>query len=81
MTRKLEDINRAMDSMTARDGVADFLNNPENAQKINGLVEDVRYALMDYQVCTPSPLALIISNISLRYRYDEISTKRVVRRL
>jgi len=27
-----------------------FLGVPENARKVNGLVEDIRDALMDYQV-------------------------------
>jgi hypothetical protein len=47
-----------MDSMTTQKDLADFLNNPENAQRLNGLVEDIRYALMDYQVCTPKKLVL-----------------------
>ena len=28
-----------------------FFNNVENADKLGGLVEDVRDAIMDYQVC------------------------------
>ena len=28
-----------------------FLINTENAQRINGLAEDIREAMMDYQVC------------------------------
>ena len=42
-----------MDSMTARNNLGNFLDNPENAQEFNSLVEDIRYALMDYQVRTP----------------------------
>ena len=53
VSRELEEICRAMNSMTTEDDLADFLNNPENAQRLNGLVEDIRYALMDYQVCIP----------------------------
>jgi hypothetical protein len=69
-----------MDSMTARENFARFLKNPQNAQKLNGLVEDIRYALMDYRVCIPKRLALIVSNICLRLRYNETSTTRVVNR-
>ena len=69
-----------MNSMTTRDGLADFLNNPENAQRLNGLVEDIRYALMDYQVCILSPPAFIVSNIRLRFRYDGIFTPRAVKK-
>lgn len=39
-----------MAAMTTRNDLADFLGNPENAQKLNNLVEDTRYAVMDYQV-------------------------------
>jgi len=38
--------------MTQKDLVF-FLKKSENAQKLNGLVQDIRYALMDYQVCSP----------------------------
>ena len=37
--------------MTTREDPAYFLNSPENAWKLNDLVEGVRDALMDYQVC------------------------------
>jgi len=40
-----------MDSMIIQKDLALFLKNPKNAQKVNGLVQDTRYALMDYQVC------------------------------
>ena len=42
-----------MDSIKTRSDLADFVNDPENAQRLNGLVEDIRYAFTDYQVCTP----------------------------
>ena len=31
----------------------DLPNNPKKVQRIDALVEDIHYALMDYQVCTP----------------------------
>ena len=67
--------------MTARKGLTDSLDNPENVQQLNGLVEDVRYALMDYQVCTSNRPALVILNIHLRLRYNKTSTKRAVKKL
>ena len=42
-----------MNSMTTQEDFADSLKDPENAQRLNNLVEDVRYALMDYRVCVP----------------------------
>ena len=69
-----------MDSVTSQKDLADFLENPENAQKVNGLVEDVCYALTDYQVHIPKTLTRIISNIRRRSRYNWTSTPRVVSR-
>ena len=39
-----------MDLMTTRKDLARFLDNPENAQRLNVLVDDIRYDLIDYQV-------------------------------
>ena len=53
VSRKLKEANQAMDLMMTREDVVDFLGDPEISQRLNGLMEDVRCALMDYQVCTP----------------------------
>jgi len=58
IARKLKDISQAMDLMTTRKDLAPFLKNPENAYKANGQVEDIRSALMDYQVCSQKNLLL-----------------------
>jgi len=50
-TRKLKEIGQDMESMTNQNNLVDFLDDPGNAQWVNGLVEDIRYAMMDYQVC------------------------------
>jgi len=42
-----------MDSVAARKDLADFFKNPDNVQEVNGLVEDIRSALTDYQVRAP----------------------------
>ena len=41
-----------MDSIKTQSDLPGFLNDPENAQRLNTLVEDIRYAFTDYQVCT-----------------------------
>jgi hypothetical protein len=51
--RKLEDVSKALDQMTTQKDVAQFLSNTENAQKLNELVDDIREAMVAYQVCTP----------------------------
>ena len=53
-TRKLQEVGQAMGSMTSQNDFVDSLNNPENVQSVDDLVEDIRYALVDYQVCTTS---------------------------
>jgi len=49
--------------MTARNDIIQFLNNTENAQKLNDLVDDIREAVMDYQVRASGGLTLNVSNI------------------
>jgi len=39
-----------MDLMTTQEDFANFLNNHKNLKELNDLVEDIHYALMDYQV-------------------------------
>jgi len=65
-SRKLKEIEKAMHSITTQEDLTCFLNDPENVHSLNGLVEDIRYALMDYQVCTPKSLIPIIPYICLR---------------
>jgi hypothetical protein len=62
ITRKLKEVGQALDSITNREDLAQFLNDTKNAQKLNDLVGDLRDILTDYQVCTPKPLGLIASN-------------------
>ena len=80
-TSNLTEVNWAMDSMTTQKDLAYFLNNPNNAQKFNGLVDDIHYALIDYRVCALKRLVLIASNICIRLHYNETSTTRAVKRL
>ena len=63
ITRKLEDVRQALDPMTTQKDIAQFPSNTENAQRLNDLVDDIREAVMDYQVRTSDGLALSVSNI------------------
>jgi len=40
-----------MGSVATQENLALFLRVPKNAHKLNDVVEDIRDALMDYQVC------------------------------
>ena len=48
--RKLEEIHQELNLLAGQGKTAGFLANAESAQRINGLVEDIRQVMMDYQV-------------------------------
>ena len=48
--RKLEDIRQELVLLGEQGKTKGFFNNVENAEKLGGLVEDVRDAMMDYLV-------------------------------
>ena len=48
--RKLEDIRQDLVLLGEQGKVKGFFNNVENADKLGGLVEDIRDVVMDYQV-------------------------------
>jgi hypothetical protein len=58
----LKEVGQALDSIITREDLVQFLNSTESEQKLNDLVEDIRDALMGYQVCSPKKLTLIISD-------------------
>ena len=43
--------------MEERGKITQFLNSTEDVNKLGGLAEDIRDAMMDYQVCPQSPLS------------------------
>ena len=59
--------------MKTQGDVAKFLENAGNAQKLNDLVDDIREAVMDYQVRASKGLAFTASNVYLRLPYNGIS--------
>ena len=67
-----------MDSMMTQEDLARFLKDPKNSQKLDDLVEDIRDALMDYQVCAPNGLALNAPNICPRLRCNKKSMTKAV---
>ena len=65
--------------MAARKNIMQFLSNAGNAQKLNDLVDDIREAVMDYQVRTESRgAASVVSHIRFRLRCTRASTKTLV---
>jgi LEA14-like dessication related protein len=55
-----------------------FFNNVKNADKLGGLVENIRDAVMDYQVRNQNDFVTPVPDIRFRLRYSEISMTRVV---
>lgn len=53
-TRRLEGVRRELTLLIDQGKVAGFFNNVKNADKLGGLTEDIRDAMMDYQVCSQS---------------------------
>ena len=49
--RKLQDIRRGLAPLEEQGEAEGFFNNTENAGKLVGLVEAIRDAIMEYQVC------------------------------
>ena len=78
IARKLEHICQGL-TLPAEEGkVGEFMTNTENAQRINGLVEDIHEALMDYQVCILNYSFSAMSDLHVRLHYNRISMMRVV---
>ena len=55
-----------------------FFNNVENADKLGGLVEDIRDAMIWYQVCINKPYISCASDIRTRPHCNKTTTIRAV---
>ena len=49
-SRKLQDVGRDLVPLKKQGRVEGFFNNAENAGKLSSLVEEIRDAMMEYQV-------------------------------
>jgi len=50
IARKLDEVDQELVLLAGQGKVVGLLANTDNAQRINGLVEDIRQVMMDYQV-------------------------------
>ena len=71
--RKLQDVRQDLALLKEQGKVEGFFTNVKNADMLSGLVEDIRDAMIDYQVCVSDP-PFLSCLISLRYRYNKICT-------
>ena len=59
--RKLENIRQELALLAEQGKAKGFFKNVDNADKLSGLVEDIRDVMMDYQVCVSIVLALSLT--------------------
>ena len=78
LARKLEDILKDLISLEQRGKVTQFLNGTQDADKLSGLVQDIRDVLMEYQVRNRNKPASLNPDIYFRPRYNKTSTIRAV---
>jgi hypothetical protein len=77
ITRGLENICQGLARLEGQGKVKGFFNNVENADKLSGAVEDLRDAMMEYQVCIHNLSATIsVPDIRTRPHYSKTSTTR-----
>ena len=48
---KLDDVLKDLNLLRKQGNIAKFLKNTENVDTLSGMVEDIRDAMMEYQVC------------------------------
>ena len=77
MNRKLEDIQRDLVLLGEQGKAKGFFNNIQNADKLNGLVEDVRDTIMDYQVCCRN----LFDSFVLKSSLDVVATRYIRQKL
>ena len=79
--RKLQDIRQDLALLEEQGKVKGFFNNVKNADRLSGLAEDIRDAMIDYQVCVLNPPSLSCLNflldiVATRYVRKELPTHR-----
>ena len=73
---KLENILRELTPLEQRGKITRFLDGTKDADKLSGVVEDIRDAMMDYQVC---PEILYPDSLDRLTSTSDVSTTRHLR--
>ena len=73
ITRKLENILCELEPLANQGEVAGFFSNIQNLDRLSGMVEDIRDAMMDYQVCISNSSHLLC----LMFMLDFITTRHL----
>ena len=78
MGRKLYHVRRDLLPLEKQGKVKGFFKNTENSGQLSGLVEDIRDAMMEYQVCIRNPAIPSTFDTRTRPQYSKASMTRVV---
>ena len=76
--RKLEKVLQELKPLEEQGNIEGFFTNTENADKLGGLVENIRNAVMDYQVCKQSNFSFLVPDTQSRFHYNRMSINRAV---
>ena len=79
--RKLENVLQELKPLEEQGNIEGFFTNTENADKLGGLVQSIRDATMDYQVCKQSNLSFLVPDILSRFHCNKTSINRAVNSL
>ena len=74
INRKLEGIRRDLVLLGEQGKARGFFSNVQNADKLGGLVEDIRDAIMDYQVCCINSFVSFVLKTITRHHCNKICT-------
>ena len=76
--RKLEDILQELEPLMKQGKAVGFLKSAEGADKLGGIIEDIREAAMNYQVFMSNYLMLAMSDTCIRRPCNKTSTTRAL---
>ena len=69
IVRALEDIDRDLSLLAEQGRLEGFFKSAVNADKLGGLIEDIRDTMMEYQVCISKKLfVFIVMEVNTRAR-------------
>ena len=76
--RKLDGVLHELKPLVDQGKIAGFFLNVKNSEKLGGLAEDIRDAMMEYQVCTSLQFISTTPEACTRHHCSKISTTKVV---
>ena len=81
ISRKLQAVHQDLNVLAGQGMVEGFFSNADNADTLRGLVDDIRDAIVAYQVCTYRFPTSGAFDVCTRPRCSKIYTTRIVNSL